>query len=58
MAGDAGLRVVAVETNRGYAHMEVAVALVDLVRRFPPLDRRDPATVGHPLWRLLEPLRP
>jgi len=29
MAAEAGLRVVAVERNRGYAHMEIAVALVD-----------------------------
>ena len=58
MAGDAGLRVVAVERNRGYAHMEIAVALVDLARRLPPLARRDPATVGRPLWRLLSATAP
>lgn len=58
VAGDAALRVVAVERNRGYAHMEIAVALVNLVRRLPPLARRDPATVGGPLWRLLQATAP
>ncbi|MGH9087550.1 MAG: class I SAM-dependent methyltransferase [Acidimicrobiales bacterium] len=53
MAGEANLRVVAVERNRGYAHMEIAVALVNLARRLPPLARRDAAAVGGPLWRLL-----
>ncbi len=53
LAADAGLRVTAVERNRGYAHMEIAVALVDLARRLPPLARRDAATVGGPLWRFL-----
>jgi SAM-dependent methyltransferase len=58
MAGEAGLRVVSIERNRGYAHMEIAVALVDLARRIPPLARRDPATVGLPLWRLLHATAP
>ena len=58
MAAEAALRVVAVELNRGYAHMEIAVALVDLVRRLPPLARRDVATVGGPLWRLLRATAP
>src|SRR5665811_2146476 len=43
MAAEADLRVVAVERNRGYAHMEIAVALVNLARRWPPLARRDAA---------------
>jgi ubiquinone/menaquinone biosynthesis C-methylase UbiE len=58
MAGEAGLRVVSIERNRGYAHMEVAVALVDLARRLPPLARRDPETLGRPLWRLLRTTAP
>lgn len=58
VAAEAALRVVAVERNRGYAHMEIAVALVDLARRLPPLARRDAATVGGPLWRLLRATAP
>jgi SAM-dependent methyltransferase len=58
VAAEAGLHVVAVERNRGYAHMEIAVALVDLVRRVPPLARRDAATVGGPLWRMLRAAAP
>jgi hypothetical protein len=58
LAAEAGLRVVAVERNQGYARMEVAVALVNLLRRLPPLARRDPATVGGPLWRLLQATAP
>lgn len=58
MAAEAGLRVVAVERNRGYAHMEIAVALVNLARRWPPLARRDAGTVGGPLWRLLQATAP
>ncbi len=58
VAAEAALRVVAVERNRGYAHMEIAVALVDLARRLPPLARRDAATVGGPLWRLLRVTAP
>ena len=58
VAAEAGLHVVAVERNRGYAHMEIAVALVDLVRRAPPLARRDAATVGGPLWRMLRATAP
>lgn len=53
MAAEAALRVVAVQRNQGYAHMEIAVALVNLARRLPPLARRDAATVGGPLWRFL-----
>jgi trans-aconitate methyltransferase len=53
IAGEAGLTVRAVEPNRGYARMEVAVNLVDLVRRLPALKRRDPALVGVPLWHAL-----
>jgi SAM-dependent methyltransferase len=53
IANAAGLRMSAVERNRGYARMEVAVSLVDLVRRVPALRRRDPALVGGPMWRAL-----
>ena len=58
MATEASLRVVAVERNRGYAHMEIAVALVNLARRLPPLARRDAAAVGGLLWRLLRATAP
>ncbi len=58
MAGEAAMRVVAVERNRGYAHMEIAVALVNLARRLPPIARRDTAAVGGPLWRLLRATAP
>lgn len=58
LAAEADLRVVAVERNQGYAHMEIAVALVNLARRWPPLGRRDPARVGGPLWRLLQATAP
>jgi SAM-dependent methyltransferase len=58
MAAEAALRVVAVERNRGYAHMEIAVALVNMARRLPSLAHRDPATVGGPLWRLLQATAP
>ena len=37
LAAEAGLRVVAVERNRGYAHMEIAVNVVDHLRRVPVL---------------------
>jgi SAM-dependent methyltransferase len=58
IAAEAGLRVRAVERNRGYARMEVAVNLVDLVRRLPVLKRRNPALVGVPLWRALRATSP
>jgi len=58
IAAEAGLRVIEVERNRGYAHMEIAVALVDLARRWPALARRDPAAVGAPLWRVLRATAP
>ena len=54
IAADAGLNVVRVERNRGYADMEIAVELVNLVRRIPYAARRDPRFVGHPLWRALQ----
>jgi hypothetical protein len=38
--------------------MEIAVALVNLARRWPPLARRDAAAVGGPLWRLLRATAP
>jgi SAM-dependent methyltransferase len=53
IANEAGLRMIAVERNRGYARMEVVVNLVDLVRRVPALRRRDPALVGGLMWRAL-----
>ena len=53
IAAEAGLRVRAVEPNRGYARMEVAVELVNFVRHLPMLKRRDPALVGGPIWRAL-----
>ncbi len=53
IAEEAGLTVRAVERNRGYARMEVAVELVNFVRRLPMLKRRDPALVGGPIWRAL-----
>ena len=53
MATEAGLHVRAIERNRGYAAMEIAVELVNLARRLPTLGRRDPALVGRPLWRAL-----
>jgi SAM-dependent methyltransferase len=53
IASEAGLRVQAVERNRGYARMEVAVEVVNLLRRLPMLKRRDPALVGGPVWRAL-----
>jgi len=58
IADDAGLRVVAVERNRGYAHMEIAITLTDMVRRLPPLARREASAVGAPLWRLLRTTSP
>ena len=53
IAAEAGLRVRAVERNRGYARMEVAAEVVNLVRRLPILKHRDPAVVGDPVWRAL-----
>ncbi len=58
IAAEAGLRVRAVERNRGYARMEVAVEVVNLVRRLPTLKRRDPALVGGPVWRALSATAP
>lgn len=58
IAHDAGLRVVAVERNQGYAHMEIAISLTDMVRRLPPLARRDASAVGGPVWRLLRATSP
>ena len=53
IAAEAGLRVRAVERNRGYARMEVAVEVVNLIRRLPLLRQRDPALVGGLIWRAL-----
>lgn len=54
IAAEAGLKVSAIRRNRGYASMEIAVELVNLIRRLPALRRRDPALVGRPLWRALQ----
>ena len=53
IASEAGLSVRAVERNRGYARMEVAVEAVNCVRRLPMLKRRDPALAGVPIWHAL-----
>ena len=58
IAAEAGLRVRSVERNRGYARMEVAVEVVNLVRRLPMLKRREPAFVGAPIWRALSATGP
>lgn len=58
LVAESGLRVVEVEKNRGYAHMEIAVALVTMLRRLPPLARRDAAIVGAPVWRALRATAP
>lgn len=58
IAAEAALRVVAVERNRGYAHMEIAISLINLARRLPPLARCDATTIGGPLWRLLRATAP
>jgi SAM-dependent methyltransferase len=53
IAAEAGLRVRAVERNRGYARMEIAVEIVNLLRRLPVLKQFNPAVVGAPVWRAL-----
>jgi SAM-dependent methyltransferase len=58
IADDAGLRVVSVERNRGYAHMEIAITLTEMVRRLPPLARREVSAIGGPLWRVLRATAP
>jgi SAM-dependent methyltransferase len=58
IAEDAGLRVVSVERNKGYAHMEVAITLAEMLRRFPPLARREASATGGPLWRVLRATAP
>ena len=58
VAAEAALRVIAIERNRGYAHMEIAIALAKMARRLPPLARRDAAAVGGPLWRFLRATAP
>jgi SAM-dependent methyltransferase len=58
IAAEAGLQVAAVARNEGYAHMEIAVTLVDLVRRLSFFARRDPTAIGGPLWRLLQATAP
>jgi SAM-dependent methyltransferase len=54
IAAGAGLKVTAIERNRGYASMEIAVELVNMIRRLPALRDRNPSLVGRPLWRALE----
>ncbi len=58
IADDAGLRVVSVERNTGYAHMEIALTLTELLRRLPPLARREASATGGPLWRFLRATGP
>ena len=58
IAKDAGLRVKAVERNRGYADMEVTVEIVNLIRRIPALGRRQPGLVGRPLWHAMRMTSP
>jgi hypothetical protein len=38
--------------------MEMAITLTDMMRRLPPLARRDASAVGGPLWRLLRATSP
>ncbi len=58
IADDAGLHVVSVERNRGYAHMEIAITLTEMLRRLPPLARREASATGGPLWRVLRATAP
>ncbi len=54
LAAEAGLRVVEVERNRGYAHMEIAVNVVDHLRRVPVLRGIEVDRIGRPVWRTLQ----
>jgi SAM-dependent methyltransferase len=58
IADDAGLHVVSVERNKGYAHMEIAITLTEMLRRMPPLARREAFVTGGPLWRALRATTP
>lgn len=58
IASEAGLRVLSTQRNQGYARMEVAVEVVNLIRRIPPLGRRKPSTVGRPVWKTLSATAP
>lgn len=58
IAADAGLRVVSVERNKGYAHMEIAITLTEMVRRLPMLAGREASAIGGPLWRILRATAP
>jgi SAM-dependent methyltransferase len=58
IADDAGLCVVSVERNKGYAHMEIAITLTEMLRRLPPLARREASATGGPLWRVLRATAP
>lgn len=58
IADDAGLSVVEVEHNRGYAHMEIAITLTEMLRRLPPLARREASAIGGPLWGVLRATAP
>ncbi len=58
IADEAGLRVVSVERNTGYAHMEIAITLTEMLRRLPPLARREASATGGPLWRVLRATAP
>lgn len=58
IADSAGLRVVNVERNKGYADMEIAITLTEGLRRLPPLARREASATGGPLWRILRATAP
>ena len=59
LIGESGLDLRRTELNSGYAAMEVAVNLVDLLRRLPGLRSIDIARLGKVVWstlRVTEPL--
>ncbi len=58
IAENAGLRVVSVERNKGYAHMEIAITLTEMLRRLPLLARREASATGGPLWQVLRATAP
>jgi hypothetical protein len=38
--------------------MEIAITLIEMVRRLPPLARREASAIGGPLWRVLRATAP
>jgi hypothetical protein len=58
LAAEAGLRVVEVVRNRGYAHMEIAVNVVEHLRRIPMLRDIDVSRIGGPVWWALQASAP